>query len=331
MEVIFSNRAYLAIITETHEKIKVETGGVFLGCYENGSWYAIETIDPGPKSIFQAAYFEYDQKYTTHLINKIARLYKSTLTLIGLWHRHPGSFDQFSGTDGGTNSDYAKLNAYGAVSVLVNVDPEFRITPYHVAWPLKYTRINYRVGDDLIPEHLMELKNPDQPLKYVNDYFNKASSGRAETAKPKIGFGSLLDGIKSHLNLFPGEVSGEDFMSETVEEHKDLLIDSLIEDIEYLSEKRGLSLNVAHSSPLLTLSHRGADGTITKVDFAYIAKTQQILFSYGDVNYLYKPGLLAELLDGYVPADVSFKKGFKRLLGIDKDTTGENSNDKEFD
>ena len=318
MEVIFSNRAYLAILTETHEKIKTETGGVFLGCYENGNWYMVETIDPGPKSIFQAAYFEYDQKYTAHLINKIARLYESKLTLVGLWHRHPGSFDQFSGTDDGTNSDYAKLSSHGAISVLINIDPAFRITPYHVGWPLKYTKIRYRVGDDLIPKHLMRLKSSEVPLKAVNGYANRAFSGKNPTTTPKVDFATLLEGSISKFDPIPYEVLSEDLMSNEAEKHKDFLIDSLIEDIEYLSENRGLSLSVEHSNPFLCLVHKGLDSTITKVYFAYIATRRQIMFSYGDVKYLYEPGLFARLFANYVPADVNFKTGFRRMLGLGK-------------
>ena len=99
MEVVFSNRAYTAVLSETAEKIKTETGGLFLGIVKDNIYYIIEAIDPGPKSIFEVAYFEYDQKYTQHLINKIANLYETKLELIGLWHRHPGSFDVFSSTD----------------------------------------------------------------------------------------------------------------------------------------------------------------------------------------------------------------------------------------
>jgi integrative and conjugative element protein (TIGR02256 family) len=320
MEVIFSNRAYLAIITETHEKIKVETGGVFLGCFENGNWYVVETIDPGPKSVFQAAYFEYDQKYTAHLINKIARLYESKLTLIGLWHRHPGSFDQFSGTDDGTNTDYAKLNPHGAVSVLINVDPKFRVTPYHVASPLRYTKIKYRVGDGHIPEHLMRLEKHEVPLKFVNEYATKAFTAKKPTVIPKIGFGSLLEGIKSQFDLVAYEVTGEDLAYDDAEKLKSFLIDLIVEDIEYLSEKRGLSLGVEHSSPFLGLTHKGADGVITKVSFAYISTRRQIMFSYGDVKYLYEPGLFASLLANYTPPEENFKTGFRRMLGLGKDS-----------
>ncbi|MCL2193530.1 MAG: hypothetical protein FWB78_09060, partial [Treponema sp.] len=61
--VVFSERAYVAIMTETLSKIRTETGGVFLGHFEDDRWYVVESIDPGPKSIFSAAYFEYDEAY----------------------------------------------------------------------------------------------------------------------------------------------------------------------------------------------------------------------------------------------------------------------------
>ena len=98
MKAIFSNRAYTAVMAETTEKVETETGGLCLGPVVDDTWYIIEAIDPGPNSIFKVTYFEYDQKYTQHLINKIAKLYNEPLTLIGLWHRHPGSFDIFSNT-----------------------------------------------------------------------------------------------------------------------------------------------------------------------------------------------------------------------------------------
>ena len=158
VKVIFSDRAYAAIVAETDEMIETETGGVFLGCFENDNWYVIETIDPGLKSVFHEAYFEYDRDYTEHLINKAARIYQADLTLIGHWHKHPCSHDEFSPTDDDTNSEYAKLSPNGAVLVLVNVDPDIRLTPYHVIWPLEYMKIAYEVGDDLIPKQLRALK-----------------------------------------------------------------------------------------------------------------------------------------------------------------------------
>jgi hypothetical protein len=176
------------------------------------------------------------------------------------------------------------------------------------------------VGDDLIPEHFMNLKSPEVPLKLVNDYANKAFSVKIPTAIPKIGFGSLLEGVKAQFDLVPYKVTGDDLAYDDAEKLKNLLIDSLIDDIEYLSEKRGLYLGVEHSSPFLGLSHKGADGVITKVSFAYISTRRQVMFSYGDVKYLYEPGLFAGLLANYVPPEVNFKTEFRRMLGLGKDS-----------
>jgi len=158
MQVIFSNRAYNAIVSEAAEKIETETGGVFLGCYENNIWYVIETIEPGPKAIFQEACFEYDQQYVEYKINKAAQKYQVELTLIGNWHKHLSSSNEFTATDNNTNSEYAKLSDNGAISILINTAPNFRMTPYHVIWPLEYVKIDYKVGNELIPERLFRLK-----------------------------------------------------------------------------------------------------------------------------------------------------------------------------
>ena len=321
MQVIFSDRAYMAILSETTEKIKTETGGIFLGCYENGNWYVVEAIDPGPKSVFQVAYFEYDKKYTEHLINKIARMYQAKLTLIGLWHRHPGSFDEFSSTDNGTNSDYAKLSPNGAISVLINIDPKFRITPYHVAWPLRYTKITYKVGDDLIPEHLFQLKKSEQSLEYINGYADRSYTGKSTSEKPKVDFVRLLDGIKTKFQRV--SLSKEDYVPEEVEKYKDFLIDSLLDDITYFSETCGLALNIEQNKGVLSLSHIGANNTITKVHFIYIASKKQIVFSHGDICYLYTSGMFANLLADYTHADSTFKSGLMRVLGLGQENQEE--------
>ena len=128
--VVFSERAFTSILVETQEKIRTETGGVFLGYRKGDVWYVIESIDPGPNSVFQPAYFEYDQDYINHLINKVSRLYSLQLDLIGLWHRHPGSYDSFSGTDDGTNTKYAELNEQGAISTLLHTIIMSALTTY---------------------------------------------------------------------------------------------------------------------------------------------------------------------------------------------------------
>jgi hypothetical protein len=157
-QVVFSSKAYLSIVAETYERIGTETGGILLGKKVDDIWYVLDNLDPGPNSVFRSSYFEYDTPYVNHLANKIARFYKERIELLGLWHRHPGSFDSFSSTDDGTNSKYASQNPHGAISGLVNLDPNFRLTMYYVSMPLHYQRVSLSIDDELIPSNLKERK-----------------------------------------------------------------------------------------------------------------------------------------------------------------------------
>lgn len=164
--VVFSNKAYNAIIRESFAKDPVETGGILLGhILDNGIWIVMEVLPPGMKSIFQYAYFEYDEAFVNYLAQSVANQYKHPLDLLGLWHRHPGSMDVFSHTDDGTNSTFARQNPAGVISGLVNIDPDFRITMYHLdhisgrsLGRPDYSVIDVEVGDDIIPEEYFELR-----------------------------------------------------------------------------------------------------------------------------------------------------------------------------
>ena len=165
--VIFSDKAYNAIIDETFRKHPIETGGILLGhVLDNGLWIVMEVIPPGIDSIHQYAYFEYDEKFVNYLAESVASKYAIKLELLGLWHRHPGSMDTFSGTDDGTNSLFASLSPYGAISALVNVDPNFRLTMRHVSNPLHYEVVDFEIGDYLIPESYFNLCH--YPYKDLN-------------------------------------------------------------------------------------------------------------------------------------------------------------------
>ncbi|MBR0236685.1 MAG: Mov34/MPN/PAD-1 family protein [Thermoguttaceae bacterium] len=163
--IIFSSRAYNAIVSETFAKDPVETGGILLGyILDNGFWIVTEAIPPGKESINQYAYFEYDTEFVNYVANRVAIQYKIPPQVLGLWHRHPGHMDTFSGTDDGTNYLFASANnQYGAISGLVNIDPRFRFTIYHVTChgnnQVQYQRIGFEVGDDFIPEEYFQLKH----------------------------------------------------------------------------------------------------------------------------------------------------------------------------
>lgn len=168
--VIISDKAYNAIIRESFAKHPVETGGILLGyILDNGLWVVMEMIPPGMNGIFQPAYFEHDQDFVNYLANSVANQYKKPLQVLGLWHRHPGSMDYFSSTDDGTNSEFASLNPYGVISGLVNIDPAFRLTMYHLDHNdgvrprnIAYSTVDVEVGDDLIPEKFFALRYVDE-------------------------------------------------------------------------------------------------------------------------------------------------------------------------
>lgn len=178
IKVVFSDRAYNSIVSETFDKIKTETGGILLGKIIDDVWYIVEVIDPGPNSIFTITYFEYDTAYVNHLAKVISKQYKIELALLGLWHRHPGSMDTFSSTDDLTNNEFLQILPNGAISCLVNIDPNFRITVYYVSFPLQYTKLTFEVGDILFPPNLLNYKysfskkgnyieNPKSPIETI--------------------------------------------------------------------------------------------------------------------------------------------------------------------
>lgn len=168
--IVFSNKVYNAIIRESFDKDSVETGGILLGhILDNGIWVVMEVLPPGINCIFETAYFEYDDAFVNYLAQSVANQYKIPLCLLGLWHRHPGSMDFFSTTDDQTNETFAVQNSCGVISGLVNIDPRFRLTMYHMDNPVQiahgsrpnYEEVPITVGDDIIPERYFELRYYD--------------------------------------------------------------------------------------------------------------------------------------------------------------------------
>ena len=170
--VVFSDKAYNAIIRETFEWDPVETGGILLGhILDNGCWIVMEVLPPGYSEgregdnvHHEMGYFEYNQRFVNYLANSVATQYKIPLELLGLWHRHPGSMDYFSTTDDGTNKTFAALHPNGAISGLVNVDPKLRLTMFYISHHdtgmgrPHYQNVDVEVGSDLIPEEYFEMQ-----------------------------------------------------------------------------------------------------------------------------------------------------------------------------
>lgn len=158
-KIVLSDRAYIQIFNESQSRIQTETGGLLLGHFDDGVWYVVEASDPGINAKFFNAYHEGDDVYENHVCGVISRTYKHPLVFLGMWHRHPGSYDSFSGTDDGTNYKYAGSAGNGCISAIINYDPDFRITFYYVQQGenhrVYYTKVDVEVGDDKIPNKEM--------------------------------------------------------------------------------------------------------------------------------------------------------------------------------
>ena len=177
--VVFSDKAYNAIIRETFEWDPVETGGILLGhILDNGCWIVMEVLPPGYSEGREGdnvhhdmGYFEYNQRFVNYLANSVATQYKIPLELLGLWHRHPGHMDYFSSTDDSTNKTFASLNPNGAISGLVNVDPKLRMTMYYIRHNDtglgKPNPVDVEVGSDLIPEEYFEMQRMGMPTEEI--------------------------------------------------------------------------------------------------------------------------------------------------------------------
>lgn len=302
MKVVFSRRAMTSLLVETNEKITTETGGVFLGEFRNGTCYVVETVDPGPKSIFTPTYFEYDVDYINYLINKLSRIYQRQLDLVGLWHRHPGSLDSFSSTDDGTNAKYAQLSANGAISALVNIDPKFRLTVYHVTYPLAYDKVEYSVGDSLIPNDIMELKE-------INVLQRKLTSNEVKKRKGATSFVGLLTkkspdlyfGVMLHNNLKKrtmADIKSYDARNFDGELPIEVLLDALSEDMAVMEEK-GVSYNLeVTEGGLLKLSGNENKKVPWSIEFGMDGRT--IVFVYNELTYKYKRGLFANMINAEI-------------------------------
>ncbi len=135
--VVISDRAYRQLVCQTlavcgtNAEEGVETGGVLIGHYVDGFWYVVESIDQGVETHNSRNHFKYDVDYINHQIDYLSKIYKHPLTLLGVWHRHPASMDYFSGTDEITINKHVDISKNGILSMLVNIDPNFRMTFYY--------------------------------------------------------------------------------------------------------------------------------------------------------------------------------------------------------
>ena len=102
LHVVLSDRAYASILSEVMKNGDNETGGVLLGTIYKNIWYVVESVDPGLVTTNTQDFFRWDAEYVNHLLDKLCPIYRFMISIVGFWHRHPGSMDFFSFTDENT-------------------------------------------------------------------------------------------------------------------------------------------------------------------------------------------------------------------------------------
>ena len=171
-QIYFTTKAYVQLLTEIADYPYVETGGVLVGQRRGNTFYVFETVDPGFKADRQRAEFSRHYEYTEHLAYKVANQYEGKTTVVGYYHRHPGSYDHFSGGDDISNLEFAQT-FNGVISGLVNIDPEFRLAFYYISPEGRQSKaISYKV-DDKAFEGIMILKNSKQLIDNIIRQENK--------------------------------------------------------------------------------------------------------------------------------------------------------------
>ena len=159
--IFLSSRAYATIISEVLRNGENETGGVFLGNAYHKIWFVTDCIDPGLNTVHSPAAFHLDVNYVNRITERVRNYYQFPLTFLGFWHRHPGSLDTFSSTDEQTIRSNLRGCPHGILSMLVNIDPELRMTFYY-CYGETLMVIPYDQGDEYFPEELLAYASPEE-------------------------------------------------------------------------------------------------------------------------------------------------------------------------
>ena len=163
LHVILSDRAYASIINDVLQNGSLETGMVLLGNIVGRIWYVTECVPAGPESFNTHSDFRMDLTFVNYMVKKISSLYRHPVSILGFYHRHPESMDYFSMTDLKTIRDNLATSPNGLISMLVNVDPDLRMTFYYANGD-RLMRVGYDHGDEYFPKELLEMASPRQMI-----------------------------------------------------------------------------------------------------------------------------------------------------------------------
>ena len=146
--VLLSKRAKRDIVRELRRYPKTETGGILIGCRIGRLMLVVAATSSGKNSRHEQCRFEMDMESAAEEVNAILDRHRAIgCRVLGIWHKHNNEYNLFSYDDRETNAAYAKLNDFGAVSVLITKRGEKDV--------LNCYHISYNVAADTTGERLL--------------------------------------------------------------------------------------------------------------------------------------------------------------------------------
>lgn len=133
--VVLSPLAWALMISQSYLNNPNETGGALLGYRDGTTVHVTVALPPGPRSQASPVMLKYNEEFQNYVFGVITELMGQKAGLLGLWHRHPGSLDRFSGVDAVAHEQFGKVLNGEVISLLLNLDgPEGapRVTGYFV-------------------------------------------------------------------------------------------------------------------------------------------------------------------------------------------------------
>lgn len=201
--VVLSPLAWTLMISQSYLNDPNETGGALLGYRDGTTVHVTVALPPGPRSQASPVMLKYNEEFQNYVFGVITELMGQKAGLLGLWHRHPGSLDRFSGVDAVAHEQFGKVLNGGVISLLLNLDgPEGspRVTGYFVdtkemVYHLIPVTVEETAGQLLIPAEEIIRKytaRPAQPKQQEGEEENHEKDNDHPDAAQQTGEGTGL-------------------------------------------------------------------------------------------------------------------------------------------
>lgn len=297
IEIVFDRKARLSILAEVARKPGVETGGVLLGYRQGDVYLVVEATDCGPNAECKENSVVFDEKYLNHMVMVLSGLYESPLEVLGVWHKHPYSFDEFSNDDINVSNDLVKRIRKGTISVLVNTAPTFRFTGEYIDTDLNWISCPVKIATD----DSCIIRNVEALEEYINQVGQLEEEGKRLT----LGGAQLLD---DGLSLAEGLTLKAPIQLPKLglNEIEDILT-GLKEDFDFFR----------NSSILCDMQLEGRLVAISfekKMTLYFTILNEKIYFKHNSFEYEYIPSLFKALILGLSKAKQEKRKIDKCLV-----------------